>query len=45
MDRYNANEALNVQLGQAGSDYVTNETVNTIPITINTISVDFIILL
>ena len=28
MDKYNANEALNVQLGQAGSDYVTNETVN-----------------
>ena len=28
MDRYNVGEALNVQLGQAGSDYVTNETVN-----------------
>jgi len=24
MDRYNANEALNVQLGQAGCDIVTN---------------------
>jgi len=24
MDKYNANEALNVQLGQAGSDIVTN---------------------
>ena len=28
MDRYNASEALNVQLGQAGYDYVTNDTVN-----------------
>ena len=28
MDKYNANEALNVQLGQAGSDYVTNDTIN-----------------
>ena len=28
MDRYNANEALNVQLGQAGYDLVTNDTVN-----------------
>ena len=28
MDRYNANEALNVQLGQAGYDLVTNATVN-----------------
>ena len=28
MDRYNANEALNVQLGQAGYDLVTNGTVN-----------------
>ena len=28
MDRYNANEALNVQLGQAGYDLVSNGTVN-----------------
>ena len=28
MDRYNASEALNVQLGQAGYDLVTNATVN-----------------
>ena len=28
MDKYNANEALNVQLGQAGSDIVTAATVN-----------------
>mgnify|MGYP003108891050 CR=1 FL=1 len=28
MDRYNVGEALNVQLGQAGYDLVTNATVN-----------------
>ena len=28
MDRYNLGEALNVQLGQAGYDLVTNATVN-----------------
>ena len=28
MDRYNVGEALNVQLGQAGYDLVTNDTVN-----------------
>ena len=41
MDKYNANEALNVQLGQAGSDYVTAATVNSHTyIAIQALSVD-----
>jgi hypothetical protein len=49
MDRYNASEALNVQLGQAGYDYVTNTTVNqttnpsTTWVAIQALSVDAVI--
>jgi len=44
MDKYNANEALNVQLGQAGSDYVTAATVNSHTyIAIQALSVDAVV--
>ena len=44
MDKYNANEALNVQLGQAGSDYVTAATVNSHTyVAIQALSVDAVV--
>jgi hypothetical protein len=44
MDKYNANEALNVQLGQAGSDYVTNDTINSHTyVAIQALSVDAVV--